>query len=128
MRALSRWLGVFVWMGLIFGFSEIPSLATPFESGYDFTFKKVAHLVEYGVLTCLLFSALDSHIKRKAYVVVIAMVAAILFAFSDEWHQTFVPGRRGSLWDVGIDALGVAAVALWLTVWERKPQPVKMFS
>jgi VanZ family protein len=42
-----------------------------------------------------------------------AGVIALLYAFSDEWHQSFVPGREGALRDVGIDALGVIGVSLW---------------
>lgn len=114
MRAELRWLGVVMWMCVIFSISAIPSLATPFESAYDFTFKKLAHAVEYGILTALLFSALECHIKPKVSAAVTTMAVATVFALSDEWHQTFVPGRKGSLWDIGIDAIGVVAVALWL--------------
>jgi VanZ family protein len=33
---------------------------------------------------------------------------SLLYAFSDETHQLFVPGREGKLSDVGIDAIGIA--------------------
>ncbi|HEY8449741.1 MAG TPA: VanZ family protein [Bacillota bacterium] len=35
-----------------------------------------------------------------------AWLLATLYAATDEWHQRFVPGRTGSLTDVGIDAVG----------------------
>ena len=44
----------------------------------------------------------------------IAFAAGVLYAVSDEVHQSFVAGRQGSALDVAIDALGVACgVVLW---------------
>ena len=109
-----RWLAVALWMGVIFALSAIPSLASPFESFYDFIARKLAHMAEYGVLTVLLFNALRIHTRRNARALLIATMVAVLYALSDEWHQTFVPGREGSLRDVTIDALGVVGMSLWL--------------
>ena len=114
MQAMWRWLAVVLCMGVIFALSATPSLASPFEPFDDFVLRKLAHLVEYVVLTALLFRALRLHMARKAYALLIAALVAVLYAFSDEWHQTFVPGREGSLRDVGIDALGIAGVSIWL--------------
>jgi len=38
----------------------------------------------------------------------IATAVCLVFALSDEWHQSFVPGRRFSMGDLGADALGTA--------------------
>ena len=43
-----------------------------------------------------------------------AFLLAVLFAASDEWHQTFVSDRDGNARDVLIDAAGAAFAALWL--------------
>jgi VanZ family protein len=40
------------------------------------------------------------------------MAAAIAYAASDEWHQSFVPGRTATAEDVAIDGIGVALAAL----------------
>jgi VanZ family protein len=109
-----RWLAVALWMGVIFVVSSIPSLASPLESFYDFIARKLAHMAEYGVLTVLLFRAVRIHTRRNARALLIAAVVAVLYALSDEWHQTFVPGREGSLRDVAVDALGVVGMSLWL--------------
>jgi VanZ family protein len=101
-------------MGAIFVVSAIPTIATPFEPGYDLTFKKFAHVIEYGILTALLFSALRIHITHKSHALLTAAIVAILYAFSDEWHQTFVPGREGTLRDVTIDGIGAVGMSLWL--------------
>lgn len=71
-------------------------------------------MAEYVVLTALLFRALRLHVARRGHALLIAVLIAMSYAFSDEWHQTFVPGHEGSLRDVGIDALGIAGVSIWL--------------
>src|SRR5688500_12150835 len=108
-----RWLAVLLWMSAIFAVSSFPTIATPFEAGFDFSLKKLAHVVEYGVLTVLLFSALRLHIALKRHALFSAALVAIVYACSDEWHQSFVPGREGRLRDVGIDAVGALVASLW---------------
>jgi VanZ family protein len=101
-------------MGLIFAVSAIPSIATPLEPVYDFTFKKLAHATEFGILTALLFSAVRMHIRHESHALVTAVLITVLYAVSDEWHQTFVPGREGTSRDVAIDTLGAVGMSIWL--------------
>jgi VanZ family protein len=115
-----RWLAVILWMAMIFALSATPSIATPLEPVYDFTFKKLAHITVYAILTILLFRALRLHITNKGHAVVIAVLLAILYALSDEWHQTFVPGREGTLRDVGIDAIGAVGMYMWLRIKSQR--------
>ena len=105
-QAIWRWSAVILWMVMIFAVSATPSIATPLEPVYDFTFKKVAHVTVYAILTVLLFRAFRLHITHKGHALFAAALVAVLYAFSDEWHQTFVPGREGTLHDVAIDAVG----------------------
>jgi len=116
-HAAWRWLAVILWMVGIFALSATPSLASPLDPFHDFVLRKVAHMGEYAVLTALLFGALRMHLARKSQALLLGALLAILYAVSDEWHQTFVPGREGTLRDVAIDALGVAAVSVWSRRW-----------
>ena len=50
-QAVWRWSAVILWMGAIFALSATPSIATPLEPVYDFTFKKLAHVTVYAILT-----------------------------------------------------------------------------
>ena len=45
-----------------------------------------------------------------------AFAVAVCYAASDEFHQTFVPSRTGTVIDVGWDSLGAAAglLVVWL--------------
>jgi VanZ family protein len=58
---------------------------------------------------------------RRLRNLILAATVGILFALSDEYHQTFVPGRGGTLRDVGIDGLGVA-LACTLAWLRRDPR------
>ena len=52
-----------------------------------------------------------------------AFVVAVAFAASDEWHQSFVPSRQGSAWDVLLDSGGavLGLFVLWrLGRWRKR--------
>jgi VanZ family protein len=88
-----------------------------------FVLRKVAHVSEYAVLAWLaqrLFLALDMAATASRRMIRSALLAwpfCVVYAISDEWHQTFVPTRVGTPWDVLIDsagaALGLAVAAVW---------------
>ena len=55
---------------------------------------------------------------------ILATVIALLYACSDEYHQTFVAGRHGSPVDVSIDAIGMGLAALaWTLAARRRGRP-----
>ena len=74
----------------------------------------MAHFGEYAVLTLLLARALKGNQLTKKKVLLLAFILAVGYAFSDEYHQKFVPGRVSALTDVLIDSLGVFSVIGWL--------------
>lgn len=105
---LKLWLPVLVWAGVIFGFSSLEiNRATEF-SWLDFIIKKTAHVVEYAILFWLLFRAwTNKGAEVKQSVMIYGLILCFVYALSDEWHQTFVPGREGTLRDVGFDTIGM---------------------
>jgi VanZ family protein len=123
MAAIMRWLAVVLWMSVIFALSSIPSLQVPFAHTYDFLLRKGAHIGEYAVLTVLLWWALQRYTSSRRQAWLLAVLAAVLYSVSDEWHQTLVAGRYGSFRDVGIDALGIAAS---YALAHRQPFPALM--
>ncbi|BDG37604.1 hypothetical protein PcaKH15_35100 [Parageobacillus caldoxylosilyticus] len=76
----------------------------------NFIVRKLAHLTEYGILAVLVWRALSP--KRTAYAG--AWLFATLYAMTDEWHQSFEPGRTATPKDVAIDSCG-ALIALMVT-------------
>ena len=106
------WLPVFVWAAVIFTFSSVPDLGTGL-GGWDLVLRKLAHAAEYAILGALLVRA-----TGRAWP---AFGLGVLYAASDEIHQTFVSGRYGSPVDVAIDAVGVAVgIALWQSARARR--------
>jgi VanZ family protein len=96
-------------MALIFGVSAQPDLPHAPGRVLDTLLKKGAHMLEYAVLVVLFWQALGSRWAGLAWLL------TVLYAVSDEFHQTFVPGRNGRYEDVIIDGTGalLAAIALW---------------
>jgi VanZ family protein len=113
------WLPPLAWMGMIFYLSAQSTLPGPPQPWLDTLLKKSAHFGVYAGLAFWWWRALRSvqgtPEKRlsKGTVLALAFILTVLYAASDEFHQSFTPGRHPSLWDVLIDAAG-AATALGL--------------
>lgn len=101
-RAWSPWIPVVAWCAVIFGFSSVPDLNSGLS--YDYPLRKAAHMAEYAVLYWLSRRALSGSGPK-------AFLFTVVYAVSDEWHQTFVPGRAGAVSDVVVDAAGAALAA-----------------
>ena len=101
-------------MAAIFGFSSIPSVDMASFGLLDFLVKKGGHALGYGLLALCYLRGLkgDSKVMNLRWTYA-AWTLAALYSASDEFHQSFVPGRYPSVTDVLIDSLG-AAVALFL--------------
>jgi VanZ family protein len=96
-----------MWCAVIFAFSAVPSLGTGLGT-WDLVLRKLAHITEYAILGALLVRATG----RPP----LAIALAVVYAITDEVHQTFVPGRAGRPLDVAIDTVGICLGAL---VWQR---------
>ncbi len=124
----SRWVYALIVMGLIFFFSSLPSKDIPSFGEFDFSIKKLAHMIGYA---CLAPAYLRGIGKKGAGETAISWVMAIMYAFTDETHQAFVAGRTSSIFDVGIDGIGALAgllvtYVLTLRTLNRNPRrPLK---
>ena len=86
------------------------------------------HPVEFGVLAALVYRLLASHGALPHRLTLPATMAwAVAYGVVDEIHQSFVPGRSSTLFDVALDLAGAtAAVALILALgpavrsWESR--------
>jgi VanZ family protein len=96
-RPVILWLPVVVWAAIIFSFSAIPSLNSGLGT-WDYVLRKCAHMAEYAILAILLRRAIGRDLP--------ALLLASAYAVTDEFHQTFVPGRHGAPIDWAIDTLG----------------------
>lgn len=108
---LLYWGPVLGWAGLIAYLSHIPSLETGAPGVWDLVVRKIGHVGEFAVLTFLTWRALRAHGLAASRVLIWSGVLALGFAASNEFHQSFIPGREGAVRDVLIDSIGIGA---WL--------------
>jgi VanZ family protein len=107
------WIPAFLWMALIFAISSIPDVGGVPGGFSDST----AHMGVYAVLGGLYLRALSRKDWRNLgwQTALAAIALSTLYGMSDEWHQSFVPGRTSEWRDVFSDAAGalLGASALW---------------
>lgn len=99
--------GAIAWMIVIFVLSAQSTL--PRTGGFPVDVAAVAgHVVAYAVLATLLRIALgEPYRDRRADLIAVGL--ATLYGLTDEWHQSFVPGRDASAFDLAVDAVGAVA-------------------
>lgn len=74
--------------------------------------RKVAHFSIYTVVGFLLMGLLSTYKIKDKWRLIMTISIGILYAISDEFHQSFSPGRSPKVTDVYIDTLGVIVGAL----------------
>nr|WP_238480861.1 VanZ family protein [Desulforadius tongensis] len=73
----------------------------------EFIVRKAAHVLVFAVSTMTVFFLVSSYLKRFCAALVISGLLTLMLAVVDEMHQSFVPGRAGRWFDVGVDCAGI---------------------
>lgn len=99
----------------------------------EYALRKITHISEFGILALLSFLAMrftnkispktaysESRVKiiksdNEMYIV-LSLWLSLFYAVLDEYHQLFVPGRSGSIYDVAFDAIGIITVLLIIRI------------
>jgi len=83
--------------------------------------RKTGHVVGYGMLSLLLLRGWRATLGRvQALLLRAALLSWLGTAFvaaMDEWHQSYIPSRTGTVWDVALDT--VAGVAFLVVAYFR---------
>lgn len=113
MKGFSKlWLPVIIYAILIFWIS---SLESPFGIEYEAgNIDKLIHFLEYLIFGFFLIRAIrgsDSKISRNAAILITFIIGAF-YGFTDELHQSVVPGRFATISDFIFDSLGALVGAL----------------
>jgi len=98
-KKIIKFIPSFLWMAVIFYFSSRSTTGIGTNQTDRFLILKSFHLIEYSFLAFLLSIA----IFKKKWVIIIAY----LYAISDEFHQSLVPGRSARFRDTLIDLIGI---------------------
>jgi VanZ family protein len=126
-RHFKYWVPVLFWMSFIFWMSTgsfsaqntsliiepilhflIPSISPEEVAMIHGLIRKLGHVTEYFILGILLFRAFRAGSKelRNLQWAFSSLLVVVLYAVSDEFHQSLLTTRTASLFDVGIDTLG----------------------
>ncbi|MFN3966979.1 MAG: VanZ family protein [Endomicrobiia bacterium] len=117
-KYLSLWVPVIFWCSVIFFFSSIPNLKIEALGFWDIIFRKIAHILEFGILTVLFVRAFSQTLKNN--INFWSGFSSFVYATTDEFHQLFVPGRGPSPVDVFIDTIGIFLALLILKYVRKK--------
>jgi len=138
MVTFTRWMPPLGWMGVIFFSTEglaaqetsrfllplfswlFPNASGEFLQGLHLVIRKLGHLLAYALLSYLWARTLDRSSSLFPPPSLLAFLLTGAYAAVDEFHQTFVPTRTGSLWDVLLDASGASFLQGFLWVWSRR--------
>jgi VanZ family protein len=139
-KFIKYWVSVILWMWFIFWMStetfssqKTASVIEPIlhflapqisPQGIDLIhafIRKIGHIAEYFILSILLFRAFrdGSPASWKWRWSMFAIIGVVLWAVSDEWHQSFVPTRTASVADVSIDTAGGILAQFASAFWHR---------
>ncbi len=122
---MKYWAPPLLYMVLIFAISSMEQPPLPMPEFEGLTIDKLYHFIEYAILGGLLARAF---VKAKPAVVppelvwYLAALFSILYGASDEWHQTFVPGRSATLADWVADVVGSIAGVFGVYLYYKKDQ------
>ncbi|MGB3925132.1 MAG: VanZ family protein [Caldicoprobacterales bacterium] len=127
------WILSLLWMGIIFFFSHQPGDESAELSGGITQFllmvlegvnipldqaalhgiiRTMAHFTIFFILGYLWYISLRFRDVSPGYSATIAFVLCVAYAFFDEAHQYFVPGRACELKDVMVDSIGAGCAIL----------------
>jgi VanZ family protein len=145
---LKAWIAAILWLGLIVGESTnfasaentsgilYPLLHFLFGlepaqfPAWHFLLRKTGHFVGYFTLSWLLFRAWRDTLPfpSAAWSIQWARISffmTALVACLDEWHQTYIPSRTGTLHDVLLDSTAALAaqIVIFIILWKRSVEP-----
>ena len=96
---------------------------------YDFLIfhhylRKTGHVVGYGMLSLLLLRGWRATLGRVHTLLLrtalLSWLGTAFVAAMDEWHQSYIPSRTGTVWDVALDSVAGVAFLLVAYFWLRR--------
>ena len=92
------------------------------------TIRKSGHFVGYGLIGLAWLRAWWMTMPRSHFFsdALLALLGTGLLATWDEWHQSFLPNRTSSPWDVLLDCCGAIALELLVYLFVRSFRPGRL--
>ena len=139
-KFFKKWLPVLLWACVISFFSTdhfsasqssrilgpllhwlFPDISPEHAASIHFIVRKLGHWVEYFILAVLLYRALYAESGGRSSVrpAVLTVVSTVVWAVTDEFHQSWVPSRTASIVDVMIDGFGGIFGTFWMYLRQK---------
>jgi VanZ family protein len=118
-KNMKRWLPLLIWIIVIFGLSSIPKLSGDYPD-MPIPVDKIAHFFEYMILAILFHRGLgNDKVRRWIRPSIIVFCICLGIAALDELHQSYIPGRQSSIFDVLADLTGIVTGTAYVLLRER---------
>jgi VanZ family protein len=90
--------------------------------------RKAGHFVGYGLIGLAWLRAWWMTLPHSRFApdALLALVGTALVASADEYHQSFLPNRTASPWDVLLDCTGAIALQLMVYIFMRISRPKRL--
>ncbi len=90
--------------------------------------RKSGHFIGYGLIGLTWLRAWWMTLPRSHFLpdALLALLGTALIASFDEWHQTFLPNRTGTPWDVLLDCCGAITLLLLTYLFVRLLSPTRL--
>ena len=152
-RRASLWYWIYVWLPVFLGIAVIVVESTEWF-GADHTtgplrwlyelilgrvsnarwaiihhlIRKSGHFLGYGFIGLAWLRAWWLTLPHSRFLpdAMLALLGTALVASCDEWHQTFLPNRTGSPWDVLLDCTGAICLQLIVYIFMRALKPKRL--
>ena len=92
--------------------------------------RKSGHFLGYGALGMIWLRAWWMTLPRSSFLpdASLALLGTALVASCDEWHQSYLPNRTGSIRDVLLDCSGAIVLQLAIYIYMRLMKPKRLIS
>ncbi len=90
---------------------------------FHFYLRKTGHVIGYGILALLLLRGWRMTMPTRAWLhrmLLLSWLGTAFVASMDEWHQTFIPSRTGTVRDVILDSIAGLGFLLIAYLWLRR--------
>jgi VanZ family protein len=93
-----------------------------------FYIRKSGHFLGYGLLALAWLRAWWMTLPKSVFLTdaLLALLGTAMTASADELHQTFLPGRTGTPWDILIDCSGAITLQFVVYVCMRVFKPKRL--
>lgn len=115
MKYLAKWIPALIIMSVIFFLSSMPGQTVNSTIARSNPVQMLGHFT--------LFMLLCASYYRATKNIILSLFLTLLYAFFDEFRQSFIPERSSSIDDVFVDMAGASLFVFLLLIKNRYKKP-----